>query len=102
NHGGYTWLGSGVRPLARVQIGVGNCDDGTEGAVAGKIVGTYPHGPVLARNPALADHVLQLGLDTELEPLEQPEVTELRRERLAAVRRTRGRTGGGGSARRRR
>ena len=88
NHGGYTRLGSTSEPLARVEIGIGNCGDGTEGAVAGKVIGTYPHGPMLARNPALADHVLELGLDTELSPLDQPEVAELRRQRMQAVRRS--------------
>jgi CobQ-like glutamine amidotransferase family enzyme len=40
NHGGYTRLGPGVTPLASVEIGVGNCNDGTEGAVAGTVIGT--------------------------------------------------------------
>lgn len=88
NHGGYTVLGPDARPLARVEVGVGNCGDGTEGAVAGTVVGTYPHGPVLARNPALADHVLSLAVGEPLEPLDRPEITELRRQRLAAVRRS--------------
>jgi CobQ-like glutamine amidotransferase family enzyme len=70
-----------------VEIGIGNCDDGTEGAVAGTVIGTYPHGPLLARNPALADHVLELALGHMLRPLPRPEVAELRRQRLAAVRR---------------
>jgi len=87
NHGGYTRLGPQAEPLASVEIGVGNCDDGTEGAVTGTVIGTYPHGPVLARNPALADHVLELGLGRKLPPLVRPEVDELRRQRLAAVRR---------------
>jgi len=86
NHGGYTRLGQQARPLARVEIGIGNCDDGTEGAVAGTVIGTYPHGPVLARNPALADHVLELALDRKLAPLIRPEIDELRRQRLQAVR----------------
>ncbi len=86
NHGGYTELGAGVEPLADVEIGVGNCGDGTEGAISGTVIGTYPHGPVLARNPALADHLLQLALDCELPPLPRPEIAELRRQRLAAVR----------------
>ena len=51
------------------------------------MIGTYPHGPVLARNPALADHVLELALGQELRPLPRPEIDELRRQRLAAVRR---------------
>ncbi|HJV15518.1 MAG TPA: glutamine amidotransferase [Propionibacteriaceae bacterium] len=87
NHGGYTRLGPGAKPLATVEIGVGNSGDGTEGAVAGTVIGTYPHGPVLARNPALADHILQLALGHELEPLVHPEINKLRRQRLARVRR---------------
>jgi CobQ-like glutamine amidotransferase family enzyme len=88
NHGGYTRLGPGVKPLASVEIGIGNCDDGTEGAVAGKVIGTYPHGPILARNPALADHILELALGHELEPLVHPEINKLRRQRLRRVRRS--------------
>lgn len=85
NHGGYTTLGVGAVPLATVVQGVGNAADGTEGAVQGRVIGTYPHGPVLARNPDLADHVLSVALGRELEPLEVPEITELRRQRLAAA-----------------
>jgi CobQ-like glutamine amidotransferase family enzyme len=88
NHGGYTRLGPDAKPLASVATGVGNCDDGTEGAVSGTVIGTYPHGPLLARNPALADYVLELALDRRLQPLPIPEVAELRRQRLAAVRRS--------------
>jgi lipid II isoglutaminyl synthase (glutamine-hydrolysing) len=88
NHGGYTRLGPGVKPLATVEIGIGNCNDGTEGAVAGTVIGTYPHGPILARNPALADHVLELALGHELPPLVCPEIDKLRRQRLARVRRS--------------
>jgi lipid II isoglutaminyl synthase (glutamine-hydrolysing) len=88
NHGGYTRLGQGVQPLARVEIGVGNCNDGTEGAVAGTVIGTYPHGPILARNPALADHILELALGHELAPLVHPEINKLRRQRLRRVRRS--------------
>jgi lipid II isoglutaminyl synthase (glutamine-hydrolysing) len=87
NHGGYTRLGPGVKPLATVEIGLGNCGDGTEGAVAGTVIGTYPHGPVLARNPALADQILELALGHELEPLVHPEINKLRRQRLRRVRR---------------
>jgi lipid II isoglutaminyl synthase (glutamine-hydrolysing) len=87
NHGGFTRLGAGAKPLASVEIGIGNAADGTEGAVQGRVIGTYPHGPVLARNAALADHVLALALERELEPLERPEIDELRRQRVAFVRR---------------
>ncbi|MFZ0529000.1 MAG: glutamine amidotransferase [Propionicimonas sp.] len=86
NHGGFTSLGPDATPLARVEIGVGNSGDGTEGAVQGTVIGTYPHGPVLARNPDLADHLLTLALGHELDPLPRPEIDELRRQRIAAVR----------------
>ncbi|MFT3862329.1 type 1 glutamine amidotransferase [Micropruina sp.] len=87
NHGGFTTLGPSATPLARVEIGVGNANDGTEGAVQGRVIGTYPHGPVLARNPALADHVLSVALERDLEAIERPEIDELHRQRVAAVRR---------------
>lgn len=86
NHGGYTRLGPDAKPLATVEVGVGNGYDNTEGAVQGKVIGTYPHGPVLARNPALADHLLELALGTELDELDAPEHDILRQQRLAAVR----------------
>jgi len=86
NHQGVTRLGPGARPLARVTAGVGN-GDGTEGAYAGKVVGTYLHGPVLVRNPGLADLLLTWAAGP-LAPL--PEADEdwarrLREERLAAT-----------------
>lgn len=86
NHGGLTTLGPGAAPLGRVVVGRGNDDgQGTEGVVSGRVIGTYLHGPVLARNPALADHLLGSVLGP-LEPLDEPEVEALRRERLQAVR----------------
>jgi CobQ-like glutamine amidotransferase family enzyme len=59
NHRGGTSLGADARPLAQVLQGVGNgSGEAVEGAVQGSIIGTYLHGPVLALNPALADHLL--------------------------------------------
>ena len=86
NHGGFSTLGPKAAPLARVEIGVGNARDGTEGAVQGRVIATYPHGPVLARNPELADHLLSLALGRELDPVPNPEIDELRRQRILAVR----------------
>lgn len=86
NHGGFTYLGPDAEPLARTEIGVGNCGDGTDGAVQGNVLGIYPHGPILARNPELADHLLERALGHELDPLPRPELDELRRQRIAAVR----------------
>ncbi len=85
NHGGVTVRGSGVAPLARVEIGVGN-GDGTDGAVFERVVGTYLHGPVLARNPALADLLLSWATGLTLEPLDDEEESALRDERISAVR----------------
>ncbi|PND49731.1 MULTISPECIES: type 1 glutamine amidotransferase [Rhodococcus] len=85
NHRGGTTLGPAARALGRVTRGVGNgVGDGAEGVVQGSVVGTYMHGPVLARNPELADLLLTraLGVDS-LPPLDLPEVEQLRRERLA-------------------
>ncbi|MBB5913472.1 hypothetical protein BJY24_002339 [Nocardia transvalensis] len=86
NHRGGTTLGPEATGLARVTRGVGNgVGDGLEGVVQGSVMGTYMHGPALARNPELADYLLlrALGVD-ELEPLDLPEVDQLRRERLRA------------------
>ena len=85
-HGGYTGSAQVPSRWLRVEIGIGNLRRRHRGAVSGTVIGTYPHGPVLARNPALADHVLELGLGRSLPPLVRPEVAELRRQRLAAVR----------------
>lgn len=87
NHRGGTVLGSDARPLAKVISGAGNRDgDGYDGAVQGSVVATYLHGPSLARNPQLADHLLSKVVG-ELAPIDLPEVDLLRRERLAAPRR---------------
>jgi CobQ-like glutamine amidotransferase family enzyme len=87
NHGGGTTLGPGLAPLGNLDLGVGNGDGSrTEGAVAGRVIGTYLHGPVLARNPALADLLLGWAVGETLDPLPMPEVDRLRAERLAAPR----------------
>lgn len=94
NHGGVTVVGPAASPLARVVRGVGNGGgDGTEGAWRPRVVGTYLHGPVLARNVGLADVLLGWALapagGRELDPLEDGAEDALRTERLAATRRSR-------------
>ena len=87
NHRGGTVLGSEALPLAAVTKGAGNrLGDGVDGAVQGSVVATYLHGCCLARNPQLADYLLGKVVGP-LTPLDLPEVTQLRRERLAAPRR---------------
>jgi lipid II isoglutaminyl synthase (glutamine-hydrolysing) len=86
NHQGITRPGPGARPLAKVTTGVGN-GDGTEGAYAGRVLGTYLHGPALVRNPALADLLLgwALGPLTALPDTDEQWTRQLRDERLAAA-----------------
>jgi lipid II isoglutaminyl synthase (glutamine-hydrolysing) len=89
NHGAVTHLGPDVQPLARVIHGIGNGGgDGTEGAVSGRILATYMHGPALARNPALADLLLSWVVG-DLTPVDDNEVDDLRAERLRFVKRGR-------------
>jgi hypothetical protein len=92
NHSAVTRVGAGASPLADVVTGVGNgAGDGSEGAWSTRALGTYLHGPVLARNPALADLLLGWALGgpdapVELDPLDDDEEAALRAERLSAGR----------------
>lgn len=88
DHSGVTHLGPGADPLAMISVGYGNCGDGTEGAVTGSVIGTTLQGPVLARNPGLADRILGLALDRSLRSLVRTDVDELRRRRILSAMRT--------------
>lgn len=63
NHARRLEFDPGVDPLGRVAHGVGD-GDGTDGVEAGALLGTRIHGPVLAKNPALADALLTSALGT--------------------------------------
>ncbi len=92
NHSGRTYLGAGTRPLATVIVGAGNNgEDGSEGAVQGKVVGTYLHGSLLPKNPWLADRLILLGLErrhgrVELQPLDDGFEREAREAAMALAR----------------
>ena len=59
NHSGQTVLDAGARPFGRVLSGEGNnTRDDTEGARSANVIGTYLHGPVLPKNPAVADWMI--------------------------------------------
>lgn len=59
NHAGRTVLDPGAEPLGRVVVGFGNDGStGLEGCIVGRAIGTYLHGPLLPRNPWLADWIL--------------------------------------------
>jgi hypothetical protein len=84
NHRGMTHLGPDAAPLAVVMHGVGNgSPDRSEGALTPTVVGTYLHGPVLARNPVLADHLLQGVIGRDLPALELPDQEDVRDMHLA-------------------
>ena len=109
NHMGATILGADAEPLGRLTRGTGNTDlhgaeaaglsgedahrqTRAEGAVQGSVVATYMHGPVLARNPQLADWLLSRAMGVGLNELPEfqgelaeqleREVASLRKERL--------------------
>lgn len=64
NHSGRTMLGSGVRPLGKVQVGGGNNgDDATEGARFLNAIGCYMHGALLPKNPHLSDWLIERALE---------------------------------------
>ena len=89
NHAGATHLG---RDAAAAGPGRGRCRQrqvNFEGAVQGHLLGTYLHGPGLARNPELADLLLSWAVGSPLLPWAQADVDALRAERLATVRRRR-------------
>jgi len=72
NHGGRTYLNDKSAGFCKVLLGHGNnSEDLSEGFLYKNSIGTYFHGPVLARNPHLADYLLakSLGLE-ELSPLD--------------------------------
>jgi hypothetical protein len=63
NHAGRTLLDPGAEPLGRVIFGFGNDgQSGFEGCRVGRAIGTYLHGPLLPRNPWLADWLLSQAL----------------------------------------
>ena len=75
NHGGRTRLGAAARPLATVLHGNGNNgEDGTEGVRRGNLIATYLHGPVLARNPDLADLIAAAILERRGESGQLPAI----------------------------
>jgi CobQ-like glutamine amidotransferase family enzyme len=54
------YIGAEASPLGRVRAGTGNGrGSGQEGVRMGDVIGTHLHGPVLAKNPRLADAILE-------------------------------------------
>ena len=82
NHAGRTVLDSGTTPFGKVisHTGRGNTDEtgpgqGVDGILYQNVVGTYLHGPLLAKSPQVADWLLERALKrwaarTESTPVE--------------------------------
>lgn len=83
NHGGRTVVGPGCQSLGRVVYGNGNDGkSGCEGIVYKNVIGTYLHGPLLPKNPQVADWLISKALEqkygkkTELSPLDDSQERE--------------------------
>jgi CobQ-like glutamine amidotransferase family enzyme len=84
NHQGLTRIGEEMPALGTVLSGTGNGFDNKEGVWHGNVFGTYLHGPALARNPELADAVLQCAVGP-LRPFDDPLANALAQERRSAL-----------------
>ena len=63
NHSGQTFLKEHAVPLGKVVVGAGNnIKDATEGARYRNVIGSYLHGSLLPKNPALADHLIECAV----------------------------------------
>jgi lipid II isoglutaminyl synthase (glutamine-hydrolysing) len=87
NHAGRTRLDPDAQPLGRVVAGFGNDgESGFEGCRVRRAIGTYLHGPLLPRNPHLADWLLAEAL-AHRSGGEPPELAPLRDELESQARR---------------
>lgn len=63
NHSGQTFLGYRMEPLGKVRLGAGNnANDSHEGAIYKNVIGTYLHGSLLPKNPAIADFLIEKAI----------------------------------------
>ncbi|MBA2358123.1 MAG: glutamine amidotransferase [Actinobacteria bacterium] len=102
NHAGRTMLGPAAEPLGRVVAGFGNDGaSGYEGCRAGRAIGTYLHGPLLPRNPWLADWLLEQALSHSLgEPQRLGPLPDELEQQAHAIAGARARSRGGSRSRR--
>lgn len=68
NHSGQTFIGDKAKPFATVIKGAGNnSKDGHEGAIYKNVIGTYLHGALLPKNPAVADFLIKTAVKRKYE-----------------------------------
>lgn len=66
NHGGRTYIGKNIEPLGKAIRGFGNNgEDNKEGVIYKNSIGTYLHGPILSKNPEIADWLIKKALETK-------------------------------------
>lgn len=69
NHAGRTKIAASLKPFGQVvsSVGHGNDDEsGCDGALYRNCIGTYLHGPLLGKNPAIADHLIAAAMGKRL------------------------------------
>lgn len=86
NHSGQTFLREGVQPLGHVENdGTGNNgSDHTEGARVGNVIGTYMHGSLLPKNPAISDFLIRTAVERRYGTF-TPQQTDEQRTELARI-----------------
>ncbi|KAA8828536.1 type 1 glutamine amidotransferase [Bifidobacterium myosotis] len=87
NHSGQTFLGEGVQPLGRVdQDGRGNNgEDHTEGARVHNVIGTYMHGSLLPKNPAISDFLITTAVERRYGSFDKTDQTPEQAAELARL-----------------
>ncbi len=83
NHGGRTFIGKN-KPFGKVLYGNGNNgESGEEGVIYKNVIGTYLHGPLLPKNPEIADYLIRKALERKYNrPMELKQLDD-REEREA-------------------
>lgn len=90
NHSGLTTLGPDQAPLATVASGAGNNgQDGTEGARTHNVLGSYLHGSLLPKNPAVADFLLRTAVEIRGDSFPDTALDDTYAEHARGVARTR-------------
>lgn len=90
NHSGQTTLAHNQRPLGDVIKGYGNNSKSSfEGAVYKNVFGSYLHGPLLPKNPRLADELIRRALRRNLKPSRLKTLDDNLEEAAAAIAKSR-------------
>ena len=77
NHSGLTTLGPKAKAFGQVITGAGNNgQDHTEGAIYKNAIGTYLHGPLLPKNPKIADYFIKVALERKYAPQILPKLDD--------------------------